>query len=98
MAIPTNKLELKEAIRVNYSRLNGDLRSISRELINLKELKGHQQNSQISIHNLVSYLLGWGELVLKWNLKKDKNLAVDFPETGFQWNELGKLANKFYDD
>ena len=23
---------------------------------------------------------------------------VDFPETGFKWNELGKLAQKFYQD
>ncbi|MFX4153989.1 ClbS/DfsB family four-helix bundle protein [Aliarcobacter butzleri] len=23
---------------------------------------------------------------------------VDFPETGYKWNQLGKLAQKFYED
>lgn len=29
---------------------------------------------------------------------KNDNLPVDFPETGYKWNELGKLAQKFYLD
>ena len=28
----------------------------------------------------------------------DKNQNVDFPETNYKWNELGKLAQKFYSD
>ncbi|WP_207909110.1 ClbS/DfsB family four-helix bundle protein [Pedobacter sp. ok626] len=46
----------------------------------------------MSINNLLAYLIGWGELVLKWNRKKDNNEPVDFPDTGYQWNELGKLV------
>ena len=52
----------------------------------------------MSINNLVAYLVGWGQLVLKWNDKKSKEIEVDFPETGFKWNELGLLAQKFYKD
>lgn len=52
----------------------------------------------MSINDLVAYLVGWGQLVLKWNDQKSKGLAVDFPETGFKWNELGLLAQKFYKD
>ena len=52
----------------------------------------------MSINNLLAYLIGWGALVLKWNLKKDNNESVDFPETGYKWNELGRLAQKFYED
>ena len=52
----------------------------------------------MSVSDLVAYLIGWGELVLKWNRKMDKNENVDFPETGYKWNELGKLAQKFYSD
>ena len=52
----------------------------------------------MSINNLISYLIGWGELVLKWNKKSEDGKEVDFPETGFKWNELGKLAQKFYQD
>ncbi len=52
----------------------------------------------MSINNLISYLIGWGELVLKWNKNSEDGKEVDFPETGFKWNELGKLAQKFYQD
>lgn len=45
----------------------------------------------MSIHNLVAYLIGWGQLVLKWNDRKSQGHEVDFPETGFKWNELGKM-------
>ena len=37
-------------------------------------------------------------MVLKWNHRKENGEKVDFPETGYKWNELGKLAQKFYSD
>ena len=49
----------------------------------------------MSIHNLVSYLVGWSSLVLKWNRKSEDKEPIDFPETGYKWNELGRLAQKF---
>ncbi|MNK06664.1 hypothetical protein D3C87_245630 [compost metagenome] len=42
----------------------------------------------MSINNLLAYLIGWGELVFKWNRKKDNNEPVYFPDTGYKWNEL----------
>lgn len=98
MSIPKNKQELLTAIVENYQKLSNELSSIPVELTDKKELEGHSKNTLMSIHNLVAYLLGWGQLVLKWNDKKNKGLAVDFPETGFKWNELGQLAQKFYKD
>ena len=52
----------------------------------------------MSVHNLVSYLLGWNMLVLKWIEKDAGGEPIDFPETGFRWNQLGELAQKFYAD
>jgi len=52
----------------------------------------------MSLNNLLAYLNGWGQLVLKWVDKTDKGETVDFPETGYKWNELGSLAQKFYAD
>ncbi len=98
MAVPTNKEELKKAITNNYNKLKKELSTIPYELSSVKELEGHSKDTSMSINNLIAYLIGWGELVLKWNVKKDKNETVDFPETGFKWNELGKLAQKFYND
>ncbi len=47
---------------------------------------------------MVSYLVGWNHLVLKWIDLDSKGTAIDFPESGFQWNQLGALAQKFYSD
>ena len=98
MAIPKDKDELLKAILDNYKKLITELSSIPIELTTSKELEGHSKNTLMSIKDLVAYLVGWGQLVLKWNDNKNKGLEVDFPETGFKWNELGQLAQKFYSD
>jgi hypothetical protein len=98
MAIPTNKKELKDAITTNYQRLRADLTDIPLDMAKTIELEGHSKNTFMSVCNLTSYLIGWGQLVLKWNKKRDRDEYVDFPETGYKWNELGKLAQKFYAD
>lgn len=98
MAIPKDKNELLKAIIDNYKKLTTELSTIPIELTDKKELDGHSKNTLMNINNLVAYLVGWGQLVLKWNDRKSKGLEVDFPETGFKWNELGQLAQKFYLD
>ncbi|WP_299178697.1 ClbS/DfsB family four-helix bundle protein [uncultured Chryseobacterium sp.] len=98
MSIPVNKEELLQAIITNYSKLKQDLNTISPEFAEIKELEGHSRGTLMSVNDLLAYLIGWGELIIKWNHKKDNNEPVDFPETGFSWNELGKLAQKFYED
>lgn len=98
MAVPLDKHELLDAIKNNYEKLCGELLSIPYDLTAVQTLEGHTKGTMMSINNLLAYLVGWGELVLKWNRKKDNNETVDFPERGFKWNELGKLAQKFYTD
>ena len=98
MAVPTNKQELLEAIETNYARLLLDLARVPPERTTQKTMDGHAKGTMMSVHNLVSYLVGWNELVLKWCERYNKGLVVDFPETGFRWNELGALASKFYQD
>jgi len=98
MAIPSNKEELIIAIESNYKKLKAKIDSIPEDLSDVKTLEGHLKGSVMSVKNLISYLIGWGELVLKWNSKKELNEIVDLPETGYKWNELGKLAQKFYQD
>lgn len=98
MAIPKDKNELQKAIVENYKKLTLELSNIPIDHTVNKELEGHSKNTLMSVNDLVSYLIGWGQLVLKWNYKKSKGLEVDFPEKGFKWNELGLLAQKFYHD
>ncbi|MDG1316356.1 MAG: ClbS/DfsB family four-helix bundle protein, partial [Paracoccaceae bacterium] len=47
---------------------------------------------------LVAYLIGWNTLVLKWLDYSEAGRAIEFPETGYKWNQLGQLALKFYAD
>lgn len=98
MAVPKDKDELLKAIIDNYEKLTTELSNIPIDLTEEKELDGHSKNTLMSINDLVAYLVGWGQLVLKWNDRKDKGLEGNFPETGFRWNELGQLAQKFYKD
>lgn len=98
MAVPQNKAELLAAIETTYAKLAKDLASVPDERSSEQTLQGHMQNTQMSVRNLVAYLIGWNELVLKWHARQREGLTVDFPETGFKWNQLGQLAQKFYAD
>ncbi len=98
MAIPADKGELLKAITDSYAKLSAELATIPVELTDTKELDGHAKDTPMSVSDLVAYLVGWGRLVLKWNDRRSRGLDVDFPETGFKWNELGRLAQKFYAD
>lgn len=94
MSIPSNKIELLEAFEVSYKKLRHELEEVPIARVYKKELVGHVKNSKMSMHNLVSYLLGWGELLLAW-CEADE---VDLEATGYKWNELGLLAQKFYEN
>lgn len=98
MAIPASKDALLSAISINFDKLMDDLLRIPESRVYEYSMEGHQAGTRICPANLVSYLLGWNELVLKWLRQDDKGEPIDFPETGFQWNQLGLLAQKFYAD
>ena len=98
MAVPQNKQELLDAIRNTYQKLAVDLASVPPERTREATLEGHAQGTQMSVADLVAYLIGWNLLVLKWCGGKANGQPVDFPETGYKWNELSRLAQKFYAD
>jgi hypothetical protein len=98
MPIPKSKEELIREIKETYEKLQKELVTIPIELSEKREIGGHTKNSLISINNLLAYLIGWGQLVLKWHDNKTKEIDCEFPEKGFKWNELGLLAQKFYTD
>lgn len=98
MSVPQNKQELLEAIRTTYHKLAVDLGNVPPDRAREATLEGHARGTCMSTSDLVAYLIGWNLLVLKWCDGKAKSLQVDFPETGFKWSELGRLAQKFYAD
>lgn len=98
MSIPTSKTELLGAIAERFAELDSALDSVPSEIADEKSMEGHAKGTMMSANNLVSYLIGWNELVLKWLDEDDSGQVVEFPEVGYQWNELGALAQKFYAD
>lgn len=98
MAVPHNQQELLEAIRSTYQKLAVELASVPAGKAREATLEGHVQGTQMSVADLVAYLIGWNTQVLRWCDGKAKGLQVDFPAIGYQWNELGRLAQQFYAD
>lgn len=98
MAIPQNKDELIGEIESSYHKLQTELKCVPDNLTESKSIEGHTKGNEMSVCNLVAYLIGWGNLVLKWHKIKEKGKEPNFPETDYEWNELGKLAQKFYAD
>ncbi len=98
MPVPQTKTELLAAIDVQFARLMRELERVPDERYREPSLEGHAKGTMMSVGDLVAYLIGWGELVIKWIDRDQRGELVDFPETGYQWNELGRLAQKFYAD
>ncbi len=98
MAIPASKEELLNAIVSTYDKLMLDLERVPHGEAEDASMYGHASGTKMSPANLVAYLIGWNALVLKWLEQDDRGEQVDFPETGFKWNQLGALAQKFYND
>ncbi|AOR58501.1 ClbS/DfsB family four-helix bundle protein [Pectobacterium parmentieri] len=98
MAVPESKEALIKAINSQFALLMKKIDAVSAERAFSPEMAGHAQGTQMSPANLVAYLLGWGNLVLKWHEDEAQGNPIDFPETGYKWNQLGLLAQKFYQD
>ncbi|WP_270806555.1 ClbS/DfsB family four-helix bundle protein [Aeromonas sp. QDB62] len=98
MGIPQNKADLLLAIDTNFGKLFKALQAVPESRVREQTLAGHSKGTTMSVANLLAYLIGWNELVIKWIERDEAGLPVDFPETGFKWNELGRLAKTFYRD
>ncbi len=94
MAIPRDKDELLDSINSGFGRLFADLVLVDPAKADACTMEGHARGTLMSVSNLVAYLIGWNELVLKWLERDAAGEPVDFPETDFKWNELGRLARE----
>lgn len=95
-SIPQSKDELLTAINTTFPKLMADYRRVPEILSRQCAIEGNVKGTQISICDTVAYLVGWGKLVLKWHSLKSQGVAVDFPDEGYKWNELGLLAVSFH--
>lgn len=95
-SVPKNKQELYEAITVAYEKILVDYLAIPEEYSRSLGVEGNVKGTEISVSDTLAYLIGWGKLVLKWHNRTSAGKDVDLPETGYKWNELGKLAQAFH--
>jgi hypothetical protein len=65
MPVPQTKAELLEAIDVQFARLMRELERVPGERYREASLEGHAKGTMMSVGDLVAYLIGWGELVIK---------------------------------
>ncbi|AYM04966.1 MULTISPECIES: ClbS/DfsB family four-helix bundle protein [Agrobacterium] len=98
MAVPESATELRTAIESSFEKLMRELETVPVDLAGTRDMDGHAAGTLMSVNDLVAYLIGWGELVLKWISLRAEGREPDFPETGYKWNALGALAQKFYGD
>ncbi|MGF1724312.1 ClbS/DfsB family four-helix bundle protein [Photobacterium nomapromontoriensis] len=94
-SVPQNKAELLHAITIAANTLSDDYRAIPDELSKTLAIEGNVKGTTISVCDTLAYLIGWGKLVLKWYSLTSQGQPVDFPETGYKWNQLGLLAQHF---
>ncbi|MBU2892858.1 ClbS/DfsB family four-helix bundle protein [Colwellia sp. D2M02] len=97
-SVPKNKAELQKSISVAFQKILADYATIPSKVSREIGVIGNVKGTEISVSDTISYLIGWGKLVLKWYDLKSKNQPVDFPETGYKWSELGKLAQHFHSE
>ena len=96
MPVPNNKLELERDIQLALDKILSDYSGIPVEFTRKVGIEGNVKNTEISVSDTLAYLIGWGKLVLKWYKLKESGKPVDFPDTDYKWNEIGKLAQKFH--
>lgn len=95
-SVPKNKQELHQAIEHAFEKILADYSSIPEGFSRKIGVEGNVKSTEISVSDTLAYLIGWGQLVLKWHRLKELGQSVDYPETGYKWNELGKLAQSFH--
>lgn len=98
MAVPASKEQLLREMDKSFSLLIKKLDGISEQKAFLKTMEGHAKGTRMSPAQLVCYLIGWGDLVLTWHRQEVFGEEIIFPAEGYKWNQLGLLAQKFYQD
>ena len=94
--IPKNKQTLYTAVESAFDKILLDYISIPDTYSRKLGVEGNIKHSVISVSDTLAYLIGWGDLVLGWYQKTSAGETVNFPATGYKWNELGSLAESFH--
>ena len=91
MPLPSSKEELLDKLQLAYEKLDAEFDDVTPVLEKDKQIEGN-----ISCCDVIAYQLGWGQLLLGWDSTELSGSTPDMPASGFKWNQLGELANSFY--
>lgn len=93
MPLPASKSELLDNLNQATQKLDNEFNTIDLEIERTKEIEGN-----ISCCDLLAYQIGWGKLLLGWEEQEKSGKKPCMPATGFKWNQLGELAESFYNE
>lgn len=86
------KVEFLEKLRVASSKFETELLDIDEKRSRDRELEGG-----VSVCDVIAYQIGWGKLLLGWELAEKNQEILSMPDKGYKWNQLTALAHSFYD-
>lgn len=88
----SNAEELIESIDKAYKKFIEEFKVIPEELRDK-----HISEVDKSPSEILSYQLGWINLLLSWEKDEQCGLDVQTPTPDYKWNNLGKLYQSFYE-
>ncbi|EJR30463.1 ClbS/DfsB family four-helix bundle protein [Bacillus mycoides] len=88
----SNAEELIESIDKAYKKFIEEFKVIPEELRDK-----HISEVDKSPSEILSYQLGWINLLLSWEKGEQCGLDVQTPTPDYKWNNLGKLYQSFYE-
>ena len=91
MPLPSSQQELLSRFDTAYNKLREEITHVPDELSRAPLLEGG-----LCLCELMAYQIGWGRLVLQWEAREQAGQPVEMPAPGFKWNQLGALAQSFY--
>jgi hypothetical protein len=92
MPIPTSKEELLSNLYEAYRKLDSEFDAVS---IQMERHPGIEGN--ISCCDVLAYQIGWAKLPMGWDGSELKGRSPVMPAKGYKWNQLGSLAESFYE-
>ncbi len=94
--IADNKTALQQTIRQNLTALQADYQRLPADICRQPLLAGNKKGRQISVCDSLAYLVGWAAELQCWIDDWQQGLTPTLPAPGYQWHQLGELAEHFY--
>jgi hypothetical protein len=93
MPLPNTKIELLNNLDQAYEKLDAEFDAVESEYERDCGIEGN-----VSCCDIVAYQIGWGSLLVGWEKLELAGKTPEMPAPGFKWNQLGELANSFYEE